>query len=219
MNFGLAGDIWTTAGVNESQLWLHVDHLPSTDKPSTKKVVLPTYGFTVEALETCETISDVERLLGDIDRTEGMILLVVDGKVDQAAVFECSSSGWATTSFDTDWLVRTNHALIGQKSVAKSNIRPLDTWSRFQRLDELLKEKYGGSSVPRSEDLKEYLADDQVERREEDFATGYSIVACPAKRRIQFTFLIRKVLRAASFCRKYKTSPLIFVERIDENSI
>lgn len=75
MCFGLAGDIWATAGINKAKLWLHVDHLKATDRPDSRKAVLPTYGFIVEALETCETIDDVQGLLNKIDRTEGMILI------------------------------------------------------------------------------------------------------------------------------------------------
>ena len=94
MYFGLAGDIWATAGINKAKLWLHVDHLRVTDRPDNGKVILPTYGFIVEALETCETIDDVRSLLNKIDRTEGMILIAADGKTDEAAIFECSCSKW-----------------------------------------------------------------------------------------------------------------------------
>lgn len=74
MCFGLAGDVWTTAGVNEAQLWLHLDHLSVSDQAGQDKMSLPTYGFTVEALEICETIADVSQLLKCIDRDDGMIL-------------------------------------------------------------------------------------------------------------------------------------------------
>ena len=186
MCFGLAGDIWTTSGINKSRLWLHVDSLPSNDGPGPEKLTLPTYGFTVEALETCETIQDVADLLNKIDRTEGMILIVVAGGGDEAAVFECSCSGWAKVTFSTDWLVRTNHALIEPHS-ERPGKRPLDTWSRYDRLRALLENRYAGGGDPSPTDLRTYMADDQVERRGEQFATAYSVVACPQSGRIDFT--------------------------------
>ncbi|NKB69167.1 MAG: hypothetical protein GKR89_19030 [Candidatus Latescibacteria bacterium] len=188
MNFGLAGDIWTTAGINESQLWLHVDYLAVADAPDPEKALLPTYGFVVEALETCETVADISHLLGTIDRTDGMILFAVDGKSDQAAVFECACSQWAMQSFDSKWLARTNHALIGRPVAAESHRRPFDSWSRLARLEILLQQKCRPGVEPQWEDLQNCLADNQVERRGQEFATAYSVVACPADKRIQFTF-------------------------------
>ena len=90
MTFGLEGDIWSTAGINQMRLWLHVDHLPVTDAPDPAKVCLPTYGFLVEALETCENLDDVGNLLGEVDRNDGMLLMAVDGKTNVGAVLECT---------------------------------------------------------------------------------------------------------------------------------
>ena len=186
MYFGLAGDIWATSGINKAKLWLHVDYLQATDKPDSRKAILPTYGFIIEALETCENIDDVRDLLNKIDRTEGMILIVADGKTDEAAIFECSCSRWRLERVKTDWAVRTNHAVIGQGSRKKEK-RPLDTWSRYNRLAHLLENSYNSGISPTPSDLKTYLADDGVERREEAFATAYSVVVCPAASRTEFT--------------------------------
>ena len=186
MYFGLAGDIWATAGINKAKLWLHVDHLKATDKPDSRKAVLPTYGFIVEALETCETIDDVRELLNEIDRTEGMILIAADGKTDEAAIFECSCSRWRLSRVKTDWAVRTNHAMIGRESRKKGK-QPRDTWSRYNRLAQLLENSYNSGRSPTPSDLKAYLADDEVERRGNEFATAYSVVVCPAANRTEFT--------------------------------
>ena len=185
MYFGLAGDIWATAGINKAKLWLHVDHLQATDRPDSRKAVLPTYGFIVEALETCETIDDVRDLLNKIDRTEGMILIAADGKTDEAAVFECSCSRWRLSRVKTDWAVRTNHAVIGRGN--RKTGKRLDTWSRYNRLAHLLENSYNSGISPTPSDLKTYLADDGVERREEAFATAYSVVVCPTASRTEFT--------------------------------
>lgn len=186
MYFGLAGDIWATAGINKAKLWLHIDHLNTTDKPDSRKAVLPTYGFIVEALETCETIDDVQGLLNKIDRTEGMILIAADGKTDEAALFECSCSRWRLSKVKTDWAVRTNHAMIGRESKKKGK-QPRDTWNRYNRLAQLLENSYNTGRSPTPSDLKAYLADDEVERRDNEFATAYSVVVCPAISRTEFT--------------------------------
>ena len=188
MCFGLAGDVWTTAGINKAQLWLHVDHLSVADSPRLEANSLPTYGFTVEALETCESIADVAALLRRIDREDGMILVVVDGKSDLGAVFECSCSDFAESHFDSEYLVRTNHALVIPDGTTNEDDRPLNTRRRYRRLDNLLSKRYSqGGNGPSKAELIGFLADDEVERRGKDFATAYSVVACPALKNIWYT--------------------------------
>ena len=189
MCFGLEGDIWATAGINKSQLWLHIDHLPVSDTPQKSKLCLPTYGFLVEALETCETIQEVEALLKKIDRTDGMLLFVADGKTNTSTVFECTCTTATQCPFDSEWMVRTNHACVAPNITKQSHNRPLNSWSRFQRLEFLLNQHTTSPNKNlTTQDLIQFLADDEVERRGESFATAYSTLTCPSTKEIWYTF-------------------------------
>ncbi len=101
-------------------------------------------------------------------------------------IIEYSCSRWRQLKVKTDWAVRTNHAMIGRES-SKKGKQPRDTWSRYNRLAQLLKNSYNSGRSPTPSDLKAYLADDRVERRDETFATAYSVVVCPATSRTEFT--------------------------------
>lgn len=186
MTFGLEGDVWSTAGINQARLWLHVDHLPVADAPDTTKVCLPTYGFLVEAVETCENLDDVGNLLGKIDRNDGMLLMAVDGKTNEGAVFECTCSSAIRCDLDSDWLVRTNHALETGDAWSEPQARRFSTWARADRVSTLLNDASGRALS--HADLVGFLADDDVERRDREFATAHSIVACPGSAEIWYTF-------------------------------
>lgn len=187
MSFGLEGDVWTTAGVNQAQLWLQIDYLPVSDHPLPSKPCLPSYGFIVEALETCSSITEVQCLLNQIDRLDGMILFVLDGKTDQGIIFECSCSSFTPFKFETSWCVRTNHSILDSNVDGGSSGRPLTSHVRFNRLENLLKIQETKFNIS-PKDLINLLADDQVERRGDLFATAYSTLACPFNKEIWFTF-------------------------------
>ena len=185
MTFGLEGDVWSTAGINQVRLWLHVDHLPVTDAPDPAKVCLPTYGFLMEALETCENLDDVANLLGEIDRNDGMLLMAVDGKTNEGAVFECTRSSSVRCDLEESWMVRTNHALRAKDAWTAQEERRLSTWSRANQISTALRES---SEKLSHKDLIAILADDDVERRGDTFATAHSIVVCPNSRTVWYTF-------------------------------
>lgn len=189
MSLGLEGDVWTTAGINQAQLWLHMDHLPVSDKPQKSKQTLPTYGFLVEALETCESIKDVASLLNKFDRSDGMLLFATDGKTDTSVVFECSSTQAIQCPFDSNWMVRTNHACMLQDALTQPKDQPFSSWNRFNRLEELLLQcDTDKHNTLKPHTLIQLLADDKVERRDPHFATAYATLSCPTKKEIWFTF-------------------------------
>ncbi len=112
ISFGLEGDVFTPTGINAEKLWLHYNYLPAWDAPDGVRPMLPCYALMVEALETCRTLSDVEALLGRVQRDEGMLLFAVDGKGGAHALYECSCRDFYKRQDTRGWLVGTNHYCI-----------------------------------------------------------------------------------------------------------
>ncbi len=186
--FGLEGDVFTTVGINQARLWLTINNLPVSDSPSEQKLHLPSYVFLVEALETCQTVEDIERLLTQIDRDDGMLLFVIDGKADIGAVFECSCQHAVRCDLTTDWLVRTNHYCVSDGPGAAKQHLP-NSLTRFKRMEQLIRQLYNPlTTVDLPKALIRILADDEVERRDEVFATVYSTVVCPSTAAMWYTF-------------------------------
>ncbi len=189
ISFCMEGDVFSPTGVNQEQLWLHYNFLTVPDKPRLDKLHLPGYAFLVEALETCRTIADVERLLSEIDRDGGMLLFVLDGKSEQFTLFECTCTNHYRRDPQEDWIVGTNHYCQIPDPDLAINDPTVSTLTRFQRMEELFRSlKSSQTALRMPEDLIAILADDAIERRGQDFSTVYANVACPGTKTIWYTF-------------------------------
>jgi hypothetical protein len=184
LSFGLEGDVFTATGVNRERLWLHAQALTVPDAPRSERPRLASWVLLTEMLETCATIAEVEARLGEIDREDGVLLFVVDGKSDEFAILECECSRHARRSPGGPWLVAANHACVLGGSAPHESSR-----SRHARMDVLAAELFAREVPARLPgDLIAILADESVERRGPDFATVYAAVGCPSTGELWFTF-------------------------------
>jgi hypothetical protein len=181
ISFGMEGDVFTATGINQEQLWIHSQFLPNSDTPRTNRAHLPGYVILTEALETCVNIRDVETLLGSVDRDEGAMLFVLDGKTDESAILECSCREYSRRGLVGDKLIGTNHSLSA-KLADMSDSSTL----RFRRLAELLR-RSNWEEVSAPANLIAILADDKVEQRDGKYVTVEAAVACPARKVIWYT--------------------------------
>jgi len=181
VGFGMEGDVFTVTGINKEQLWIHANALPNSDTPRTNRAHFPGYVILTEALETCATIRDVETLLGSVDRDEGVMLFVTDGKTNESAILECSCREYIRREPVGDRLIGTNHSLSTELADISDS-----SALRFYRLTELLsRTSWEEISTPR--DLMTILADDKVEQRNGKYVTVEAAVACPAQKSIWYT--------------------------------
>jgi hypothetical protein len=181
ISFGMEGDLFTATGINQKQLWIHSQFLPGSDTPRLNRVHFPGYVVLTEALETCSTIRDVETLLGSVDRDEGVMLFVVDGKTNESAILECACREYSKREPVEGRLIGTNH--YHSTKLADINDSSL---LRFYRLTELVnKDSWEEIDTPR--DLISILADDKVEQRNGIYVTVEAAVACPAQKSIWYT--------------------------------
>jgi predicted choloylglycine hydrolase len=188
ISFGLEGDVFTPTGINQEKLWLHYNYLPAWDKPHPRKVNMPAYAFIQYALEICRNLADLEHMLQEVDRADGMLLFAVDGKNNDYALYECTSCEHTKICPQGDWLAGTNHHCHIQ---APQDIQASADNSilRLERLNELISGLYSRQmpkQLPWS--LVEFLGDEIIERRATDFATAYANVACPALGELWYTF-------------------------------
>jgi len=175
--FGMAGDIFSATGINERRLWLHYNWVPRHEAPSASRPAMLPEVFLREALETCSSLGEVERLLNSQNRESGMLLFAVAGETEQAAVFECAPSMYRTEHLQGDFLCRTNHSrILNPAQEADSG----QTCARYTRLCDLL-DAAQFRDLPG--DLIRILADPQVEQE----STVYSAVSCPAKGPLWFS--------------------------------
>lgn len=182
MSLSLEGDIFSPSGLNQEQLWIHHQYLPVHDQPRATQPHFPSYIFLTEALETCATIRDVEALLQQVDRDDGMLLVVVDGKTEKAVIFECSCQHAVKRAPVDHRLVCTNHAIHLTTSPPQAT-----SLQRYHRLEEVMWHQERIDLVVPS-DLIHILADDLIEQREPDFGTVYSVVVCPGLQSVWYTF-------------------------------
>ena len=195
ISFGMEGDVFTPTGINREKLWLHYNWLPASDRLNPALPHLPGYVLLQEALETCRTLQDLEKYLLQVQRDGGMLIFAVDGKTDEAALYECSRTDFRKRYPVEGWIVGTNHT-CEQANLPSSeeDYQPLSTHSRYQRLEVLAEAIFSrhqpGSSLPESlpGELIDLLADDEIERRNGEIQTAYSNVACPATTEIWYTF-------------------------------
>ena len=188
ISFALEGDVFTPTGINQERLWLHYNYLPAWDKPTPGKTSMPAYAFIQYALETCQSLADLERKLREIDRSDGMLLFVVDGKNNHFALYECTCCEHTKIEPQSDWLAGTNHHCRCQ---APEDIQASagNSILRLERLNELVSRLYTQDTPNRLPwSLVEILGDDVIERRGSDFATAYANVACPALGKLWYTF-------------------------------
>ena len=179
MHFPLPGDLFAYQGVNREQLWLHVNWLPAPDVPKGTAGSMPYLFFVREALETCRSIPDVENLLASHCRDSGMALTVIDGKTDEAAIFECTCSTHGRLQPECEALLATNHYRCGKTS-EESDSHYDDSARRLARTRSLVSE--GRPSCMR--DFVGILSDPAIEGTGWFSGTIMSLVACPGRKLI-----------------------------------
>ena len=189
VNFARDGDIFTPTGINKDKLWLHYNFLPVWDEPAATKPHVPAYVFLTEALELCHTIRDVEELLNKTDRDGGMLMFAADGKNNEFALFECMCSTYSKREASGGWIVGTNHYVTCEDQTLGDDEGSLSTLNRFSRMESLVQALSTSRTPPDlPTDLIRILADDEIERRENQVITVYSNVACPSTGEIWYTF-------------------------------
>jgi hypothetical protein len=189
ISFGMEGDVFTPTGINQDKLWLHYNYLPTWDTPAVGKLHLPCYALMVEALETCQTLQDLEALLQRIQRDDGMLLFAVDGKTNAFALYECTCTEVYKRESSNGWLVGTNHYCVHPKASLPNEPGPLSTARRYTRIETLAGNLYA-RNTPASpvHELIRILADDAIEARNGEIVTACSNVACPSTQEIWHTF-------------------------------
>jgi hypothetical protein len=186
---GLMGDIDADTGMNAERLWLHMHTLLARDEPRAGVSCISWLFWMREALETCATLADVERLLGATDRDRGVMLFAVDGKTGERAVYECTKASYRRVDPDgRGHLAATNHCRAKHPPTSIDRVaRAGSTVTRMNRLLELL-EHAAPEHGP--DDVCELLADEWVEMRETTMSrylrTIYSAVACPERGEVWF---------------------------------
>lgn len=182
ISLSLEGDIFSPSGLNQAQLWIHHQYLPVRDTPRPTRTYVSSYVFVTDALETCTTIQEVENLLQNTDRDDGMLLVVVDGKTEEAAIFECNCQQTKKREPVDQRLVCTNHACLMPNPFPHT-----ESLQRYRRLEQLVLELTQTEPIL-PEDLIGILGDDGIEQRDSDFGTVYSAVMCPGTQALWYTF-------------------------------
>ena len=189
INFSMQGDIFTPTGINKKKLWLHYNYLDVWDTVEPGRPHIPAYVFLTEALEVCSSIQDVEALLNETDRDGGMMLFAVDGKTNEFAIFECLCTKHVRRDPIEGWMVGTNHFCILKDLTLGDDEGSISTLKRFARLKRLIENLYTAAAAPCiPTDLIQTLADDEIERRNQELVTAYANVACPASGELSYTF-------------------------------
>jgi hypothetical protein len=188
ISFSLEGDVFTPTGINQERLWLHYNYLVAWDKPAPGKTSMPGYAFIQHALETCHNLEDLEGLLKEVDRSDGMLLFAIDGKDESSCMYECTCQNHYKIPMREDWLAGTNHYCEYQppsdyQDDASNSILRLN---RMQELIDGLKSSGQSQELPWS--LVNILGDEVIERRGEDLVTVYANVACPSLGMLWYTF-------------------------------
>jgi hypothetical protein len=185
--FGLEGDVCGVVGVNEDRLWIQLNGFPARDAPRADAQCMPSPFLMREALETCGSLDDLERLLRDCDRVDGMAFYAVDGKAEEFALFECtcatvvrrdSTAGSLVASCTRDLEMRSIPTRDGARAILGTNLR-----RRMDRLRDRC--EHTEPKVPPA-DLISMLADPQIEDVGNDSGTLYSNVACPTRGLVWF---------------------------------
>lgn len=188
LTLGIMGDIDADTGVNAERLWLHVHTLPALDEPRAGVSCISWLFWLREALETCASLCDLERLLDSTDRDRGVIVVASDGKTGESAVYECGRASFRRIDpapGSGGRLVATNHCAHKHPPDHEPRAsRPGSTVSRRRRLETILREA-PPEDLPH--DLIETLADPRVEMDSPSgLTTIYSAAACPSRGEVWF---------------------------------
>lgn len=183
---GIAGDIDIDTGMNAAGLWLHVHTMHCVDSPSPNKPSISWLFWAREALETCETLDELNAMLSRVDRDRGMILIAVDAKSGERAVFECACSSHERHDAGLSFQCVTNHPSrkhpIDPERIARS--RPGGTIRRRDAIERLALATHEWSPP---DDLATILADPSVEMRGgARLQTIYSAICRPGSRDLWF---------------------------------
>ncbi len=199
---GIMGDLDCDTGMNRAGLWLHMHTMYAGDLPRPASAGVPSISWLFwmrHALETCETIADVEAFIAAHDRDRGVILIAVSGRTGEAAMFECTRRSYQRldplacddpVAGPAGALLVTNHCRDKHPEMPESVrraagiSRPNSTVRRYNRLLEIMAQ-HPPEHGP--DDLMDMLADDEIEMRTaETVRTIYSAVAQPGSGRIWF---------------------------------
>mgnify|MGYP000043472921 CR=1 FL=1 len=182
--FGLEGDIFTGTGFNKEKLWIHYNWLPVWDTPLKSKEVIAPFIFVRKALENCKSINDVEMMLEDTVRDSGMNLFIIDGKNNEAAVFECTCRNYKKRLIEDFYIAGANHYCALQ-TPKEFNFDFSNSINRQTRTEKLLLENKEKMSF---EIMMDILADSKIEQNNNLSGTIYSNIACPSKDLIWFAY-------------------------------
>ncbi len=177
----MRGDIDVDTGGNAAGLWLHLHTLVAVDDPPRDRTTISWLFWAREALETCESLDDLEAFITRTGRDRGVIAVAVDARRQQGAVFECTKGAHTRHDFQGPALFCTNHPQAKPIDAAReAAARPGGTVARFAALRSILRD-HPPEVGP--DDLIDTLADPAVEMRTPTWLrTIYSVVVQPAAR-------------------------------------
>jgi hypothetical protein len=181
--FGLQGDVCTVVGTNRDRLWLQMNGFPAPDSPARDRPSIPSPFLIREALETCQSLGEVECLLHAWDRSDGMGLYAVEGRTGEFALFECTASEVVRRDPRNDRILAScTRDLTIREFPGRSAILGTNLARRLDRLMALWERAPG--RMP--DDMISILADAGIEDRREQNGTLYSNVACPTRALLWF---------------------------------
>jgi hypothetical protein len=183
---GIAGDIDVDTGMNAAGLWLHVHTMHAKDVPRPTRPRLSWLFWAREALETCESLDDLDAMLSRVDRDRGTILVAIDAKTNERAVFECARGSHERHDAGLSFQCATNHPARKQpldpERLARS--RPGGTIRRRDSIERLALANHEWSPP---DDLAAILAHPSVEMRDaKHLRTIYSAICRPGSRDLWF---------------------------------
>ena len=184
MAVGIAGDIDVDTGLNAAGLWLHLHTLMARDDPPRDRTTISWLFWAREALETCETLDELERFIESTSRDRGVIAVAAESS-GHGAVFECTRAAHVRHDLESRWIVATNHPQkprLSPERIARS--RPGSTVARHGAMCSMLEQ---GPPERMPDDLVDLLADPHVEMRTPThLRTIYSAIARPDTRELWF---------------------------------
>jgi hypothetical protein len=189
ISFCLEGDVFTPTGINREQLWLHYHYLPSLEEDTHEEHSLPPYAFIVDALEVCRSLQDLETLLEDSQLNNAMLLFAVEGKSNTFAIYECDRKNVTKYEPAMDWIAGANHYCGLPDVPLPVDKNFMSSKRRYHRISKLV-ENLCSIHTPENPvtALMKVLSDDEIEARDNDLATAYSCIACPAALETWYTF-------------------------------
>ncbi|MEO1007012.1 MAG: C45 family peptidase [Planctomycetota bacterium] len=169
---GIRGDIDIDTGLNAAGLWLHLHTMHATDAPALARPgggprpLISWLFWGRYALETCETLDDVDRLLAKTRRDRGVMVVAAHGPSRTAAVFECHHASHERRDLepgDAPCLLATNHPW--HKHPDRARAMRSKTGATIARAERLKEASGGLNDATTPEHLQHILADARVEMR------------------------------------------------------